>query len=788
MTERTSSRAWLPSFDVSRWTDSTLAVGLVIALVVAGLFMGLYTWEYVNESANPDYVGPFSRLEFPLVDLRFRLLSDPSAARDDIVIVAITGQSIDRFRDTLGRWPWPRRVFAALFRHVRQADMVLTDVGFWEPSKAELTPAQVDAMRDQLKSLRREWSASGTARAGTSYRRLLNNLRSLAVSDDRTLARYTERYGPVYHSMTFTHDRREERNVGSKRQKALFDRYGYAIEHSEPVPRFSSVTPPIAELLDPSAGIGHIRLHTDPDGPLRRFNPFLGLKSTPDDPISRPFLPSLAVAGVLGGRDQEHPVHYGPRNIVLGDGYRIPRDRWDRVLVNYHGVNPYRVIPVDVLLASIYGMDDRSVSSRPPSWFAGKKVLVGATAPGLFDLAATPTGGRTPGIVFQAHVLDMLLEKNFLEPIRLNETLWSIGLVTILVGVLTSLFSPLVSTVAAVLGGTVFLSFGFYSFETNNLMNLTAPMVSGTVCYGTVMVYRLWFERRRRRRIKRVFSRYLPPSVMDEVLKEPDDLELGGERREITVLFADVAGFTAFSEARPVEDVAAAINDLLTRMTECVFNHHGVLDKYIGDALVAEFGIVPGEPEDHVRRACLAALDIRDRIGGTEVTPRGDNGVLDVRMGVHTGVAAAGNMGSRMLFDYTAIGDTMNLAARLEGVNKHYGTRLIVSEMTYRRVSDHVEARELDRVVVRGRDEAVTIYELLGRHGTLEDGQLELARRYEQALALYRDRQWEEAFRCCEEILEVTPDDGPTILLRERCQEFLDHPPDDEWKPVNRIE
>jgi adenylate cyclase len=329
---------------------------------------------------------------------------------------------------------------------------------------------------------------------------------------------------------------------------------------------------------------------------------------------------------------------------------------------------------------------------------------------------------------------------------------------------------------------TLLVVMGFGLFNQGYLINLSAPLVSSYVTYGLVTVYNLAFEQRKRRQIRNAFESYLASSVMEEVLSDPDALELGGERRDITVMFADVSGFTSFSEGRTATEVASVIGDVMTALTECVFRHDGVLDKYIGDELVAEFGIVPGEPPEHSRRAVRAACDMIDRLEELQETWRQQGReVLDLRVGLHTGPAATGNMGSEMLFDYTAIGDNVNLGSRLEGANKQYGTRCMISDETYSHVQDLAEVRELDKIIVKGREEPVTVYELLGRTGEVDDEMLDLRDRFEDALDRYRSRQWSEAIERFEELIEDYPDDEPSQVMLERARQYRDEPPSGDW-------
>ncbi len=763
-----------------QWLQAANRPGMLLCLALTALFVGGYALGYVYERRNPDSFTVISRLELPLVDARFRYLRDEEAARKDVVVVAVTERDLRRFRGEFGRWPWPRRVFAALFQYLRRAESVSVDVGFWEPSQTELTPDQVRSMVQLLRRTR-----SGDTADKQAYDQLMGDLRSLAVPDDQTLAEYTRRYGPVYHAMTF---RASSPGPQGERERiaSVFEQHGYNVRGRSLPPRSPEVTLPVKPLVGASAGIGHINLEPDPDGPIRRFDPFQGISGTPSG-VERPYLPILGLAPALPGPGDRPSIRYGSGSLSVGDRLTVPRDRRGRVLINYRGPDPYPVVPVGALLARIYPFAPPE-ETLEPAWFEGRHVLIGATAPGLFDLTSTPFGNRVPGVLNHAHILDMVLSEDFLRPIRPAETLLATAVLALGLGMAATYLSPWMAALVGLALGGGYLGGGIYLFRRDVLINLSWPLTAAAGTYGVVTAYSLAFEQRRRRQIREAFGQYLAPSVLAEVLENPGELRLGGERREITVMFADVAGFTSFSENRRPEEVADVINDLLTDLTECVFGHDGVLDKYIGDALVAEFGIVPGEPDRHARRACEAALDMRTRMEQRRRESDAPGRTMSVRIGLNTGTAATGNMGSEMLFDYTAIGDTVNLASRLEGANRIYGTTVLVTETTLERAGDAVEARRIDRLSVKGRDRPVIVYELLGRSGEVEPEALRRRDQFEEGLERYWQRQWDEALGTFEDLLEVTPEDPPVRLFRDRCRAYRDDPPPTDWEGVFRLE
>ncbi len=287
--------------------------------------------------------------------------------------------------------------------------------------------------------------------------------------------------------------------------------------------------------------------------------------------------------------------------------------------------------------------------------------------------------------------------------------------------------------------------------------------------------------------IKSVFSRYLSPEVINEIIKDPEKLALGGEERDISIFFSDIAGFTSISEKLKPNELVKLLNEYLTEMTDIILLNKGIIDKYEGDAIIAFFG-APLAYEDHAVKCCLAAIDMQNRIRelGKVRRSQGQNEFF-TRMGINTGRAVVGNMGSSIRQDYTMIGDAVNLAARLEGVNKVYKTAAMISEATYEQAKDHIEVRKLDTIRVVGKNEPIVIYELLDRKGKLDDQTSELLDKYYRGLDSFNDRDWKGAQKNFKDALKIKPEDGPSSLYVERCTEFMKQPPSKNWDGVYKM-
>jgi len=282
-----------------------------------------------------------------------------------------------------------------------------------------------------------------------------------------------------------------------------------------------------------------------------------------------------------------------------------------------------------------------------------------------------------------------------------------------------------------------------------------------------------------------MFQQYVPPRVVNELIANPHLLSLGGEERELTVLFSDVASFTSISEDLSPTDLVGLLNEYLTAMTEIVVEHDGIIDKYEGDALMAEFG-APIPYEDHAVKACLAAIHMQRKLAELRTKwEKEERPPLTARIGINTGIMLVGNMGSRHIMDYTVMGDNVNLASRLEGTNKVYGTKICVSESTHAAAIGEVITRELDLIRVKGKSRPVHIYEVFETvEKGIPAGRASMLERFEMGLQFFRDRRFEDALELFSDIHEMDPDDGPAALYVRRCQQYVEPPPPDDWDGV----
>ena len=519
---------------------------------------------------------------------------------------------------------------------------------------------------------------------------------------------------------------------------------------------------------------GFVNVTTDPDTVVRRM-PMLLLAG--DETAAA--LPLTAVSHFI----RRSKVIDAPasESEVYAAGRAIPIAADGTMVINFLGPpsNPQQgvctIIPfIDVLNGSF---DQALVKDRI--------VLIGLTIRGL-DEFSTPTTGRTRmwGVEVLGNAIETVLRQRYLVSVSPDVTVWLIYIMGALAALLVATCRPYLATV-----GMVSL-FGFYLlaagvlFDGGVLLNLIYPPGAIFLTFGITLVYRVVFEQAEQRMIREVMGRYLSPSVSQWILKEPERLYLGGQTRQMTVLFSDIRGFTTLSHSLDPQALVSILNEYMTAMTQMVFKHDGVLDKYIGDAIMA-FWNAPMEQPDHAKRACGTALDMIDKLQELQMgwKQRGMP-ILELGIGINSGPMVVGNMGSLERLAYTVLGDNVNVASRLEGLSKEYGTHIVIGESTRQAAGPDFEYRVLDLVAVKGRSEPLGVYQLLCRAGQLNPEVAQRLERYQHGIDLYRGRKWEEAAEVFGEILDHTSNDGPSVLYLRRSRECVTNPPPVDWNGV----
>jgi adenylate cyclase len=388
------------------------------------------------------------------------------------------------------------------------------------------------------------------------------------------------------------------------------------------------------------------------------------------------------------------------------------------------------------------------------------------------------------GVEILGNAVETVLYQRFLRPAGPGATTFLIGLMALLAALVVAAWRPLPAGLAVSVGLGLYGTAAALLFERGVVLDLIYPPAALLISFAAALSSRLVLEQAEQRIVREAMGRYLSPAVSQWVLAAPERLRLGGETREMTVLFSDLRQFTTLAHVLPPATLVALLNSYRTEMAEVVFRHDGVLAQYAGDAIEA-FWNAPMDQADHARRACLAALDMVAALATLrpQFEARGWT-QLDLGVGINTGQMVVGNMGSKDRLIYTAVGDPVNVAARLEGLSKEYGVRVVVGEATVAAEPRAFEYRFLDLVAVKGRAEPLRCYELAARAGALDSAAARRLARYHEAIDLYRARRWAEALRLLDELGGEAPGDGPVALYRRRARALLADPPPEDWDGV----
>ncbi len=725
-----------------------LGVGLVLALAVLALYV----------------VGtPFLDLiELKALDALFLARGEIAPKTNSVAVVAIDERSLDEE----GRWPWPREKVAALIQAISDqgARAIGLDMGFFEPDNR--FDAQAVLAISQAAEKGKPLSVEEIV---TQFHPDYVLAQTMAAVEAEVVLGYFFHMTKDAVAHVPAEEIKARRKLISKfaypavrfRTEAAMDWpliTAYAPENNQPI------------LIEAVRTGGYFNVLPEPDGVVRRIPFVIQCRDR--------YFPALSLATLAAFLGQQLPVvdihDFGLESLQLGP-IKIPVDEKGRMWINFRGGTGL----VDVFEAS-----DVMRGRLPPGTLKDKAILVGASATGIGDVKATPFEAVQPGVEVHAQAMDNVLAGDFLirptwAAIFDMAAILALGLAaTVLLGFLR----PVIGWPVALGLGVGYVILGYQLFLGGHLLNLIHPLLALAAAGVALTVYRYLTEEREKKWVRHAFQHYLNPSVIAQVLKDPSGLMLGGQKKVLTVLFSDIRGFTTISEGLEPEVLSQALNTYLDKMTAIVFDREGVLDKYIGDAVMAIWG-APMEQPDHASRACRAALEMMAEVNALhKVWDEMRVPYFKIGIGLNTGPMVVGNLGSRLRFDYTVIGDNVNLGSRLEGQTKGYGVNIIVSQSTQNAAQEDYFFRVLDLIRVKGKKEPVAIYELVGpRDGREAPRFVTLA---EEAFRAYRQRDFEGAVRLLEQVLEEKPEDAPAQLLKERCRDFLQEPPPEDWDGV----
>ncbi len=706
---------------------------------------------------------PFLELmQLKVEDALFLYRGPVKAQSGKVVVVSIGERSLDE----QGRWPWSRRKMAALLSEIKDqgAKCIGLDMGFFEPEQAIPLEAVVQMAQD---------AAQG--KPIDLEKILLENHPDLVLAQAMAQPPGDVVLGFFFHTDKSDVAYLSDEEVAQRRArigKYAFKQVAYQNEKAmDSAPVFSCYVPEnnqqVLEEVNNFAGYYNVR--PDVDGSVRR----LALAARCGDQ----FYPSLSLAMLARLMDLELPrlyvAEHGLDEIRLGDR-TIPVDQEGMLRVRYLGGSA--AMP-DVEATDI--LEHRKL----PHSFKDMAVLINVSAMGVHDRLPTPFNRQLPGAMIHAQTMDNILSGGFLVRTPLM-TFWDLGAMLALCLLGAWLMSLSRAWLAA--GLTTLLWFGalyggYRLFVAGYLVNLIFPLGALFLTAVAVTAYRYLVEAREKRQVRKTFQHYLSPAVIEQIMDNPDQLKLGGERKELSVLFVDIRGFTSLAEGMDPVDLASLLNAFTDAMTEVILENGGLVDKYIGDSVMAVFG-APVDQPDHARRACRAALAMVARVARlNRDLPQAQGRNLTVGVGVNSGPMVVGNMGSRLRFDYTVIGDNVNLASRLEGQTREYGVEIVVSMSTREMCGDEFRFRVLDLIRVKGKKEPVAIYELVAGAGEDIPQYLD---QYAGAFDMYQQRQFQEALEVLESIDRSGQADAACRLLADRCRAYDQAPPPEDWDGV----
>ncbi len=706
------------------------------------------------------HLGFIDRMENLAYDVRLNVMM-PNTVDPRIVIVDIDERSLLE----QGRWPWSRNQLAAMMNQLfdrYKVKVVGFDVVFAEKDESS-----------GLKTLEKIGREHFTG--NKEFNRAMDKVRP-ALDFDQMFAD-SIRNRPVALGYYFRHGGKEKGSVGALPDPAFSAKdYAQAGVYFVQADAYGANLP---VLQKSAAAAGHFDPLVDRDGISRRIPMVEEYQGALYESLS------LAIARISLGIPK---VEAGIVNGSVGESYaglewlqlgkrRIPVDENVAALIPFRGRQgsfPY-VAATDIL-----------TGKADPKTLEGSIVLVGTTAPGLMDLRASPVQSVYAGVEMHANMIAGILDQNIKErpAYLLGAELITLLLAGIILALGLAVLTPLWSTLltAGVLASTVALNLLLWQ-QANLVLPLASMLLLAATLYLLNMSYGFFVESRGKRQLAGLFGQYVPPELVDEMAKDPDSFSLEGESRELTVLFSDVRGFTSISEGLDPKQLTLLMNEYLTPMTHVIHNYRGTIDKYMGDAIMAFWGAPVADP-DHARHALLAALAMIKELKMLQTAFQAKGWpVINIGVGLNTGLMTVGNMGSEFRMAYTVMGDAVNLGSRLESLTKQYGVHIIVSEFTKQKVPDFVY-RELDCVRVKGKDEPVAIFEPIGLKDEIDPAMENELALYREALKLYRAQNWDLAEVQFINLQKAHPERYLYTVYSERILYFRAEPPGDDWDGV----
>jgi adenylate cyclase len=681
-----------------------------------------------------------SSLEHDLLDYRFKMRGSTDISDSPIIILAIDDQSDE---STPSRWPWPREYFAHVIENLIEA---------------EVKAIGIDVIFEQA-----DFSPGGE------------------ISD--------QRFAEV---------------IGQHDNIVLAGKLIVPPGRSDII----TLVPPYEKFAESGVSWGLVSFDLDEDGFYRRYL----VSQTYRDQVYGSFAAELLK--IYADLDPNIVIEDHEDHFVVGP-YSIPKINSYSSIINY--VGPSGTFPrysfdavlddIDFDLIDDYDLDsfddpgDEELGLPPGLLASGKLkdkiILIGSTVVEHHDDFPTPflqsrddeghlIQSLTYGVEIHANMLQMILSENYLFSLSYMWEILLLVLLSVLIFLITRYLPTFGGVFAIVLLLVLYFASAFVIFgQWNTIIQMSTPILVILFTFGGHTIYRYVLSQHEKKMITGAFAHYVPAKVVSQILADPKKLALGGDERVVTVMFTDVAGFTSISERLKPAELVKLLNEYLTEMTDIVLAHDGIIDKYEGDAIMAEFG-VPVHYDNHAFMACKTAVEMQKKLKKLREKLRKEGRPeLRARIGINTGAVIVGNMGSRDVFDYTVMGDPVNLGSRLEGANKFYGTDIMISEFTYKYIKDDFYTRELDLIKVKGKDEPIKVFQLIAsKKDNVSENFLKMLDVYDKGIQHYKVQEWNEAIDSFESCLNMVPEDPPSVEYRSRCIEYKFNSPGPEWDGI----
>jgi adenylate cyclase len=773
--------------------------------------------------------GMFNFVEYKLYDPRINFFAEKSMKSQDLILVLLDQYSIEWAQEERGwGWPWPREAYAELvdYMNLGQAKSVVFDMLFSEPSiyrnaRQDEIIENVLKIRDMTRTASVGGDLQSALRLSMEAFEGIEELRGR--QDDVSLAEAATRYGKVVQGVNLSSQTGTVYNWPSDLNKSLFitENFGSAISKFDITNDYSAdeavkvrAQIPVEELRNTAAAVGAFTGRVDPDGIIRRYRLFTLFDGKA--------VPSLAAAPLLASGYENTISYDAKKKLIHWGNFNITVDEEGKTLLRFRG-DPITRYPqyslAHILQSADYITGKTAIKPNenvflPPDTFTDAYVFVGTYAPGLFDIFPSPISPTYPGMGVHVTMLDNLLMGDFITKAPDWVAVLIIAAAVILMVALVLYSGRIAATVGGlILSFAVIIIVGFWAFNLGWWVPMAAPIAATLLSFLTSTLYSYVTEGKDKRFIKSAFSRILSPKVIDQIIADPSQLKLGGEKRKMTAMFTDIQRFSSISSE--LQDqygengpkvLVNLLNLYLTEMSNVVLDNGGTIDKYEGDAIIGFFG-APVWMEDHAIRACRSAILMKKReieMVGSVMKKDGEFykpltklieskairkiRPLYTRLGINTGDMVVGFMGTPAKMDYTIMGNAVNLAARLEGVNKQYDTHgILISEYTKDQIGDEFLVRPLSRVTVVGIPVPLRLFELLEIKSDAPQSMLEMVKAWGKAFEAYENRDFESAKKTFTEIFQKDEGDSTAELYIDRCVRYITTPPPKEWDGVDNL-